>query len=346
MTKPDKPISETQLDFLQDKFQRLHHLVQTEVLQQMSQLGITGASHIIDESLSDVVFAIDRACEQVVLDFCCRQLSQDFSFVLIAEGIGEPNYLIFPDGVTEEQAQYRVVMDPIDGTRSLMFDKRSAWILTGIAVNRGDVTNLSDLFFAMQTEIPISKQGWMDQWWSSKISATRGVRWQRFSNQLTDISPAPSPELSILQGYASFVKFLPHGKELLANMEAKWAQRLFGATLTNEIMYFDDQYLCSGGQLHELIAGHDRFIADLRGLVGAVLQQQGKKAGLSCHPYDLCTELVARQAGVLITDIRGNQLATPLDTTTAVSWLGFANQAIYQQVMPALQQVLSDSGWI
>ena len=30
---------------------------------------------------------------------------------------------------------------------------------------------------------------------------------------------------------------------------------------------FDDEYLSSGGQLHELMTGHDRFVADLRPLI-------------------------------------------------------------------------------
>ena len=38
--------------------------------------------------------------------------------------------------------RWRVIVDPIDGTRGLMYQKRSAWILTGVAPNRGPGTSL------------------------------------------------------------------------------------------------------------------------------------------------------------------------------------------------------------
>ena len=45
---------------------------------------------------------------------------------------------MLPDGASEADCQWRVIVDPIDGTRGLMYQKRSAWILTGVAPNRGD----------------------------------------------------------------------------------------------------------------------------------------------------------------------------------------------------------------
>ena len=41
--------------------------------------------------------------------------------------------------------------------------------------------------------------------------------------------------------------------------------------------------LSSGGQLYELMMGHDRFVADLRPLLGA----PGQTVWLCAHPYDL-----------------------------------------------------------
>ena len=65
---------------------------------------------------------------------------------------------------------------------------------------------------------------------------------------------------------------------------------------------FEDQYISSGGQLYELMAGHDRFVADLRPLFE---RRRAGGAALCCHPYDLCTELIARELGVLVTDEQG-----------------------------------------
>ena len=45
--------------------------------------------------------------------------------------------IVLPEGTPEADAVWRVIVDPIDGTRGLMYQKRSAWILTGVAPNRG-----------------------------------------------------------------------------------------------------------------------------------------------------------------------------------------------------------------
>ena len=99
---------------------------------------------------------------------------------------------------------------------------------------------------------------------------------------------------------------------------------------------FEDQYASTAGQLYELMAGHDRFIADLRPLVNP--------AGLCCHPYDLCTELIAREAGVMITDPLGARLDAPFDLTSDVAWVGYANEGLRRSIEPVLQGALRRRG--
>ncbi|HLH31788.1 MAG TPA: inositol monophosphatase, partial [Terriglobia bacterium] len=92
----------------------------------------------------------------------------------------------------------------------------------------------------------------------------------------------------------------------------------------------------TGGQLYELMAGHDRFIADIRPLVNP--------SGLCCHPYDLCTALIARELGVIITDPSGGLLGAPLDVETNVAWAGYANEDIRRQIEPQLHAALKRRG--
>ena len=103
---------------------------------------------------------------------------------------------------------------------------------------------------------------------------------------------------------------------------------------------FEDQYVCTGGQLYELMTGKDRFVADLRPLMEQVLARRGLALGICCHPYDMCTELIARELGVIITDEQGQLLATPLDVEADLSWVGYANAAIQKQIEPLLQVAL------
>jgi len=80
------------------------------------------------------------------------------------------------------------------------------------------------------------------------------------------------------------------------------------------------------------MAGHDRFIADLRPLVNPT--------GLCCHPYDLCTALIAREAGVIVTDPAGAPLDARLDVTSDVAWVGYANPKLREVVEPLLRGAL------
>jgi hypothetical protein len=89
------------------------------------------------------------------------------------------------------------------------------------------------------------------------------------------------------------------------------------------------------------MAGHDRFIADLRPLF-----ERARPGGtaLCCHPYDLCTELIARELGVVVTGADGRPLAVPLDLTSDVSWVGYANTSIRNIIEPHLRESLRRRG--
>ena len=108
---------------------------------------------------------------------------------------------------------------------------------------------------------------------------------------------------------------------------------------------FEDQCASTGGQLYELMAGHDRFVADLRPLLGPLLQRAVPPA-LACHPYDVCCALIAEECGVIVTDPRGAALDAPLNVDAEVAWVGYANAQIRAQIEPLLQQALRARGWI
>ena len=71
---------------------------------------------------------------------------------------------------------------------------------------------------------------------------------------------------------------------------------------------------------------------------------KGLQLGLASHPYDVCTELIARELGVIITDECGDPLSVPLDVTTPVTWVGYANPQLRELVEPVLQAVLRERG--
>jgi hypothetical protein len=92
------------------------------------------------------------------------------------------------------------------------------------------------------------------------------------------------------------------------------------------------------------MAGHDRFVADLRPLMETVLARRGLALGMCCHPYDLCTELIARELGVIITDPSGQPLRAPLNVEAEVAWAGYANPRLRAHIEPLLQTALRQRG--
>ena len=65
---------------------------------------------------------------------------------------------------------------------------------------------------------------------------------------------------------------------------------------------------------------------------------------LCCHPYDLCTVLIAEELGLLITDGAGAVIDAPLDLETDVAWVGYASERLRQRVEPALRAALIRHG--
>jgi hypothetical protein len=78
--------------------------------------------------------------------------------------------------------------------------------------------------------------------------------------------------------------------------------------------------------------------------MGPVFAERGLPFGICCHPYDLCTELIARELGVIITDARGGPLRARLAVEPDVAWAGYANEQIRAQIEPLLLAALKNRG--
>ena len=64
-------------------------------------------------------------------------------------------------------------------------------------------------------------------------------------------------------------------------------------------------------------------------------------ATLCCHPYDICTALIAQEAGCVIEAPDGAPLRSTLDTTTPVAWMGYANPVLARLVRSVLRRVMA-----
>jgi hypothetical protein len=323
------------------RLRELHRQMQMHLVAQLRHETLEALSGVATARGGDTIYEIDERGEAVLLEFC-EAWGQELPFILIAEGVPGSGERVFPEGTSPSRAAFRLIVDPIDGTRAIMYDKRSAWILSGVAPNRGPETRMDHIEAAIQTEIPPTKQTLCDSFWAWQGGGARGERTDLRTGDVTPLDLRPSRATTIAHGFAMISKFFPGGKGLTAALEERLIERVLGPPTDGNPLVFDDQYLSSGGQLYELMVGHDRFNADLRPITLAIAEPRAPVARLCAHPYDLCTELVAREAGVIVTDERGGRLRAPLDLHANVAWIGYANEAIRRQLEPELLSLLEE----
>jgi fructose-1,6-bisphosphatase/inositol monophosphatase family enzyme len=321
----------------------LHERIRAAVVEACENAADDELSQVVKEEEGDTIFAVDRVSEELLVEFFEHEIAPATPLVLIAEGL-EGGQVMLPHGVPESEAVWRIIVDPIDGTRCVMYQKRSAWVLTGIARNRGPETGLQDIELAVQTEIPLVKQHLSDTLWALRGEGAEAERFNRLTGERASFNLLPSRAPSIHQGYAMLARFFPGARDVLAEMDEEIVGAALGPTPAGKALCFEDQYTSSGGQLYELMCGHDRFVADLRALMGPVMQARGLPLGLCCHPYDLCTELIARELGVVVTDARGGPLRATLAVEPDVAWAGYANRQVRAQIEPLLQSAIEKRG--
>lgn len=321
----------------------LHEQIRDAVVAACEQASLETLSEIAHESEGDTIYAIDRVSEEVLVTFFEQAIAPYTPVVLIAEGI-PGGKIVLPRGTCEDDAIWRVIVDPIDGTRGLMYQKRSGWILTGVAANRGEQTNLQDIELAVQTEIPLVKQHLSDMVWAVRGEGVWAERYNRLTGEKRPFSLHPSRSHTIAHGFAMICRFFPGAREELAAIDEEIVLGALGPVQQGKTHCFEDQYICTGGQLYELMAGHDRFVADLRPFLDTILAHRGLSLGICCHPYDICTELIARQLGVVVTDLAGKPLSAPLNIHADVAWAGYANSHIQTQIHPLLTAALQRRG--
>lgn len=331
--------------WLVESVRSIHEEIRDAVVTACEKSPAADLSRVVQDSDGDgdTIYAVDRISEEILVDLFSRKIASRTPIVLIAEGLADGK-ITLPRGTAERDATLRIIADPIDGTRCLMYQKRSAWILTGVAPNRGDHTSLADIEVAVQTEIPLVKQHLSDTLWALRGTGAQGERFNRITRERNPFHPHPSTAVELEHRFASVTRFFSGARDVLAAIDDEISFSVAGPGRAGKAYCFEDQYLSTGGQLYELMVGHDCFQADLRPLLDQILKERGWNTGLCCHPYDLCTELIAREAGVLISDELGRTLTPPLNLTADVTWTGYANSQIRMLVEPLLHSALERRG--
>ncbi len=311
--------------------------IRTAVLGGVRSASVEELSRAVADRGGDTIYRLDEHGEGALLEYCAAW-SEQLPFLLVAEGI-EGVGRVFPAEADPEKLSFTLIVDPVDGTRGLMYGKRSAWALFGVAPapRDGFDPTLADIAVALQAELPTARAALADVLWAARGEGVHAETHDLRTGARTPFVPRPSRSTTLEGGFATISKFFSGTGAAAAKLEEQLFRELMGPAQADSILVFDDEYICSGGQLYELMVGHDRFIADLRPVLRA---RQGGISRLCCHPYDLCTALIAGEAGIQVTDQWGNPLSAPLDTSTGVSWIGYANSALHASIEPILRRLL------
>ncbi len=349
-----------------DRLVRLGLGVQAQIvasLRKSAESGdFSGAVAVAEES-GDRIYELDRAVEPILLDAIRDWPRECFPLVLIAEGFGADGTLRFSEPGAEPlaaaaqsesdsdaPARWRLIIDPIDGTRQLMYDKRPGWFLAAVTPDRGHQTSLSDAVASVLAELPTSRQSLADVFFAESGQSTRGLRVDAGSDvsideglqSATPIPVRPSQAVDLTDGFLTVVGCFPGTRRLAADLAERIAERL--AAVTALPQFFDDQYISTGGQMSQLMTGRDRCCIDLRPLFNRILGRSDEDRFVEVHPYDAAGLLAAQNAGVVVTDGFGRRLDAPLDVKTGLHWCGYANTSIQQLIEPIVAEWLSDHG--
>jgi hypothetical protein len=268
---------------------------------------------VTGQTAADTIYAVDQMADDALLGWFEQHWPE---VVVVSEGLDGPVTI-------GGDPEWTVIVDTIDGTRGLMYDKRPAWSLAAAAPRGG---TLAQVVAASMTELPTVKQAAADQLSGCRGGDLLAVRLHLSTGTHTPLAPHPSPATDLEHSFSGVAKFFLPGKPELAALEGELFRRLGCRHV------FDDEYLSTGGQLHELITGRDRFVADLRPLVAP--------GAHACHPYDVCTFMLLQQAGGVVTDPWGRPLDAPLDTVTPVAWVGYANETLANWIGPVLTDLV------
>ncbi|MDD2225187.1 MAG: hypothetical protein PHP97_03410 [Candidatus Shapirobacteria bacterium] len=286
-------------------------------------------SDVSSQGNGDISYKIDSFAESKIDGLGKKIISLGYSVEITAEGIGKRKYLVSNNSTPD----FAIIIDPIDGTRGIMYDFRSAFVLTGVAPYRPEGNTLNDIEIAVQTEIPTSKQDRISILWAIK---NYGAYHQIFDLKTKKITNEPiktSSEKNLDHGFAVFVNFFPGVKEKIGQIADLVFQKVQKNKEKKYSVIFDDQYISNAGQIYLMTTGKYRFVADIRPIFGEL-------SGLTAHPYDLCTILIATEAGAIFTNLNGKNIDYPFDTDTKCGFIAYANQDLQNLIEPILLPLL------
>src|SRR5215471_11714378 len=100
----------------------LHERIRDAVVSACERQSTEQLAAVAAEESSDTIYRIDRVSEAVLVSGL-EEVARRDPVVLVAEGLDDGRRVL-PAGAREDECRWRVIVDPIDGTREIMYQKR------------------------------------------------------------------------------------------------------------------------------------------------------------------------------------------------------------------------------
>ncbi len=328
------------LDRLVELSDRIRDAARGALIEAIREGSLDRLGRPAGQGVGDVTYGIDVPAEHAV-DLWLEEIARETPLSLLTEDAGWRHR--GPDGKGGVRALDgfdhggpRMSVDPIDGTRVLMCDLRPAWSVIGLAGPGPSEPRIGDVVAGVLSEIPDSRPRRY-----RRLSALRGQGCRFEERELEGDALRSDRRLDagaddrVDHGIFSFFRYMPAERPRIAAIEADFFARLAAEEKADVRACFDDQYTSNGGQLALLALGTYRLIADVRArLFGKTLTSK---------PYDVSGAILcAQEAGAIVTAVDGSPLDFPLDASTPVSFVGWANRATAERLARHLAAALRE----
>jgi len=297
----------------------------------------------VDRGVGDFTYGLDRLAEVAAREWAHERAARA-PLSILTEDAGWRHLGPDGEGGVRELAGFdhggpRLVLDPVDGTRNLMADLRSAWTVAARCGPGSGEPRLAEVEEGLVAELAGPRASRY-----RLLRARRGAgahyeeREVAGDRALTSGPLRADDDDRVDHGYFPFFRYTPAMRPLLARLEEDFFARLERHEGADSRHCFDDQYISNGGQLVLLSLGTYRFVADLR----AALASRVATPCTTSKPYDCAGALlVAREAGCVLTGAEGAELDFPLDAATPVAFVGYANRPTAERLAPHLRAALA-----
>jgi fructose-1,6-bisphosphatase/inositol monophosphatase family enzyme len=293
--------------------------------------------------VGDVTFGLDLPSERAIAEWLERT-ARETPLSVLTEDSGWSHR--GPDGrggsrVLEgfDHGGPRIAIDPVDGTRNLMADLRPAWTVVAFAPPGPTQPRLADLTGGLVSELPGTLAAGYRRLSSDGEVCTLETRDLGSDELQGSRALTVDDDDRVDGGYFPFFRYEPAQRPAIARLEASFFAHLVDSEGCDARSIYDDQYCSSAGQLVQLALGRYRMVVDPREWV----HRRRGAPGVTSKPYDLAGAVVcARAAGAVVLDVEGGPLDFPIDATTPVGYLGFANEPTRRRLLPWWRRTLQE----